>query len=816
MMMANIMVLSGQNINLQLSSTVNRICNGFDCDYNGPSILINEVMLSPTSGDGSIYGTVSGLTTQGEWIELYNPDQCNSVDISCYFLGNNAPEGGVNYGTGFLIPPNTIVPPQGFCVIRGILAPAVPSQLLVANGGNTVEIVLNWSLVSNICLGGGNRLWFPNAGGWFAFYDRNGVPQDAISWNSVTNSCMTCQPCNPGPLGVCNYAGTLASYSNIPASRKTYILSGSPALGYTYRRIPDGGNWAVDQSNVATMGNCNSICNPPPVITCNGTATVSASGGVPPYTYKWNDAMNQTTPTATGLCEGTYCVTVTDNQSQTAVSCVQVQNLALQVSVTTALSACEGEQIFINVVSNPSNSNDNYTWAGPAGFTSSSQNNVIPNALTTHSGQYIVIVEDSNQCFGKDTLNLSVYPKPVVTATSAEALICRGETTTLTATGASSYMWSGGLASGATHIVSPSITTTYTVTGTDQNGCKDTAEVLVEVIDLNLVITPLNPSICDGDVIQLHGTSNAGQPVYSWDFGANTPTITISPTMTTNYTLVVVDENGCSDTVQTTVTVNPIPSVEFSASPLNGCIPLNVFFTNLSDAGNASWNFGDGSTSAEFNPVHNYMHSGYFTVTLKIDALGCENTLSKSDYVYVFPKPYAGFRPSALNVFEDNPYVSFTDLSHGAISWHWDFGTGTADGTSTLQNPDYTFPEIGEYHVWQFVENEWNCKDSAYKYIIVKPLETIYFPNAFSPNNDGVNDWFMPLGNGSDPNDYQMLIFDRWGNLVFSTDNINIPWKGDSMDQPGKILQQGVYVYSVKINFSGIVKIYRGIVTLIF
>jgi len=176
-------------ITLQVNTRDNTICNGNPCNYNGPTILINEVMLSPSVGDGAIYD--SDNTRRGEWIELYNPDICKSIDISCYFLGNNTND-GASYGGGFTLPQGTVVPPRGFVVVRGTNAAAVPSSLLIQNGGKTIEIIV--SDISKICLGGGNRLWFPNAGGWFAFYDETGLPQDAISWFSTTNSCMSAPP----------------------------------------------------------------------------------------------------------------------------------------------------------------------------------------------------------------------------------------------------------------------------------------------------------------------------------------------------------------------------------------------------------------------------------------------------------------------------------------------------------------------------------------------------------------------------------------------------------------------------------------------
>ena len=117
-------------------TTSNTNCNGTGCNYSGPTILINEIMLCPTTNDGSSYG--SNNSQRGEWIELYNPDLCQSIDISCYYLGNNTSDGGsTNRPGGFVIPQGTIVPPSGFVIIRGSNAPAVASNLLIANGGNT-------------------------------------------------------------------------------------------------------------------------------------------------------------------------------------------------------------------------------------------------------------------------------------------------------------------------------------------------------------------------------------------------------------------------------------------------------------------------------------------------------------------------------------------------------------------------------------------------------------------------------------------------------------------------------------------------------
>ena len=188
-------------LSLTTSSQVNTKCNGQDCNYSGSQVLINEVMLSPSIYDGSLSGEGPGFvpeTNEGEWIELYNQDLCDPIDISCFILGNNSadlPNGiSENFGGAFVIPAGSIVPPGGFAIIRGIHAPLVPSNLLVQNGGTTIQITVD---SNRVCIGGGVRFWLPNSGGWLALYDRMGLPLDAIIWNDYYNACTYCNPCLP-------------------------------------------------------------------------------------------------------------------------------------------------------------------------------------------------------------------------------------------------------------------------------------------------------------------------------------------------------------------------------------------------------------------------------------------------------------------------------------------------------------------------------------------------------------------------------------------------------------------------------------------
>ena len=391
-------------LSVSVSGTINYDCANRNCYYNGPTILINEVMLSPSNYDGSMVGSSRHTSGAGEWIELYNPHKCDSIDISCYFLGNNAPDGS-NYGGGFVLPQGTVVPPQGFCLVRGARASEVPSQYLVQNGGNVVEVVIQED-ISDYCLDGGNRLWFPNAGGWFAFYDANGVPQDAISWCSQTNSCSSCYPCNPG---ACSYTGMLASYDQIPSDRKTYITSLNPQnyRGQSFCRIPDGGTWQSSPST-PTYAICNSTCIDPPPLMCSAVAVATATGGTPPYTYQWScpgDQVNR--DTAFALCAGTYTVTVTDAVGSQAISSVTIYNYEPPVShgsfiqcASDSLSVLSGGQPIGGTYSGVPISQDSLFYFDDA-ILHSTNTTVIPITYT---------FADSNGCAASIPFTVTVHP----------------------------------------------------------------------------------------------------------------------------------------------------------------------------------------------------------------------------------------------------------------------------------------------------------------------------------------------------------------------------------------------------------------------
>lgn len=610
---------------LTFSADTNHICDGNGCDYFGPSILINEVMLTPASHDGSIYGTGPGFNpgdNEGEWIELYNPDLCKPIDISCYFLGNNtneANQGLYDLGAGFAIPQGTIVPARGFVLLRGIYAPPVPSNLLVQNGGNTVEIVVND--ISRICLGGGYRLWFPNAGGWFAFYDNNGIPQDAISWNSTTNSYLYANPCNP-TTSACQFTGTLSSYDNIPAANKTYITNTDPGLtpGQSFRRMPDGGAWTLNTPANPTYATCNDICVPPAVITCDGQATVMVSGGTPPYSYIWNDPQTSNTATATGLCAGYYSVTVTDSNNVQQIDSVNIVDFIPGVTFNNLPAICIDANPF-NLTSYVSPAGGTFSGTGVTG----TNFNPATAGIGTHTISYVYA--DTNTCKDSVIQTITVKPLPVATSNITHVL-CNGGNTgqvNLTVSGGDppyTYLWNTAppqTSANANNLVAGN----YTVTITDSNGCDITYTYTVtEPSAITINLTPIDEKCensCDGQITSTVTGGTGPSYTYLWSNGQTTPNDT--GLCAGSYTVTVTDANACTKNDNASVSTTWIISADFTANPVSGTVPLSVDFSFTgSGASTYQWDFGDGGTSSVQNPSYVFDSVGLFTVTLIVNS----------------------------------------------------------------------------------------------------------------------------------------------------------------------------------------------------
>lgn len=368
---------------------------------------------------------------------------------------------------------------------------------------------------------------------------------------------------------------------------------------------------------------------------------------------------------------------------------------------------------------------------------------------------------------------------------------------------------------------------------TTNNSCKDT-------ITKTVVVHPLpdaqfgSINVCDGSVVPFNDLSTIATTdtiqSWAWDFGDGSPVINNQNTSHLYASkgsyivqLVVVSNFGCTDSVSKTKFVNPNPVVNFTANDTIGCEPLCVNFQNSSSIATGAnvawlWSFGDNSPINNLeNPMHCYSNDSirttlFYTPTFTVTSdSGCVSSLSENNYITVYPNPTANFtvEPKVASIVD--PVISITDLSTGADFWNWNFGNQQA---STVYNPaPQTYADTGTYIITLITSTQYNCIDTTTQTIIIEPDFIFYIPNAFTPNDDGINDAFT--GKGIFINEFEMAIFDRWGNLIYKTDDINKPWDGRA-NQGKEAAQADVYVYAVKVTDFKLKKhTYKGIVTLV-
>lgn len=451
----------------------------------------------------------------------------------------------------------------------------------------------------------------------------------------------------------------------------------------------------------------------------------------------------------------------------------------------------------------------------------------------------LTVISD-NGCVDSVTKTIEVYDTPDINFVFSN--VCDKDTVFFSNTTPDSLLlslWDFGDGSPidtsmtATHVYPASGLYTATLMVTDYRGCSET-------MTHDVTIFP-NPeaafefqNTCHGLPVPFNDLSTSDTSSFIsqwlWDFGDGSP-VSNNPSPTHQYsdsgsydvTLWVTTDKGCSDSISKKVTIYPQPSPMFEADR-EGCSEFCTVFHDLSDTSLTSiveweWDFGNPSFVDLQNPQKPlvcFENKGqnpiYYNVTLTVTSdKNCTASLTKPNYITVFPLPKASFLHYPKQTSIADPIVHFTDISTGAESWYWNFNDNTP--INTLQNPSHIFQDTGHFEVVLTVENSYGCIDSTINSVIIRPDWTLFIPNAFSPNGDGINDIFAPKGHGII--DYEMMIFSRWGKMIFRTTAIEKGWDG-RVQNSRKMCPQGVYIYKINIiSSNNEKKSYVGFVTLI-
>lgn len=265
--------------------------------------------------------------------------------------------------------------------------------------------------------------------------------------------------------------------------------------------------------------------------------------------------------------------------------------------------------------------------------------------------------------------------------------------------------------------------------------------------------------------------------------------------------LLVSDENRCADDTVQVIEWFPVPPlIIVQPSSYLGCTPAHIFFNNLSTPIDSTyhivWDFGDGTTVENIiSPTHLYTVPGVYDVSVAITSpIGCFTSEDFPNLIRVEPSPHADFEcdPDTL-LTNFNNTVRFTDKSTGAEHWNWQLDRFK---TTIEQNPIFTFPDTGLMKIRLIVTHPEGCKDSIIKYLDIRPVVLWHMPNAFTPNGDGLNDGFLGKGFLEGATNFNMTIWNRWGELVFKTTDYTDEWNGRAQNTGG-VSPAGVYVYLV-------------------
>ena len=383
------------------------------------------------------------------------------------------------------------------------------------------------------------------------------------------------------------------------------------------------------------------------------------------------------------------------------------------------------------------------------------------------------------------------------------------------------YHWDFGLSntnSDTSNLETPGFvypdTGIYTVTLIANPGwpCADTASLDYVVNEfLDAQIPPVNSQCLLGNNFDFQaGGEFQTYSTFSWNFGLNAnPTISIQKdpsgitfnSADTFWVYLTIESDGCfsSDSQQVQVYENPIAG--FDTAPLTGCAPFLVNFTNNSSYPfglSYSWDFGEGSSSNLDQAFHVFSEPGVYSIGLQVVSdFGCIDTVSATgvNMITVLPTPTAMLLADTNWASEFDPVFTFQDASSGASDCRLEFSNGWRVDTCNL---DFTFSgDTGRMIIKQIVVNELGCPDVYYLQVYIQPEYVLYIPNSFSPNGDGLNEGFRPVGLGA--KDYQMEIFNRWGEQVFRSQNFNESWDGTLRGQQLEPCPSAVYAYKLYV-----------------
>ncbi len=542
---------------------------------------------------------------------------------------------------------------------------------------------------------------------------------------------------------------------------------------------------------------------------------------------------------------GTYTVSLVITNIDGCTDSLQkiVRVMPIPIPNFTMTDVCAGNTVTFKDSSQVGGSGQlitGWTWTFKDNNTTSNLQN------STHfypvAGTYTInmAIVTNRGCTNDTSKTIKIWPLPVANFTANN--VCVGNVSSFTdhsspgdpADSLASRVWNFGDSTAFSSSTDPTHLYLYPGTHPVQlivataRGCVRDTTLLVVVHPLPVANFNANP-ICLGSPVNFHdlSTPTGTMTSWSWTFGdiqnntsnLQSPTHVFDSSKVYYPSLVVTSQFGCVDSIMLPLNIVPLPVVSFDANKYNGCAPLCINFIDLSfsqaDAISTwAWTFGDGTGSSVQNPPHCYKIPGTYNVTLNVSTTNmCTQSLAWNSMITAYPSPVANFFASPSETTITTPFITFTDGSSGANAWRWTFGDASG---GIAQDTSHLYANPGDYTIWLYVKNQYGCLDSTSKEIVIEPEWSFYVPNAFTPDKRGLNDGF--ICKAYNVFDFEMWIFDRWGNNLYHCTDLNQPWNGKVQNGTDgeQLAQEDVYVWKISLkDVFGVPHNYEGIVSLI-
>jgi len=539
----------------------------------------------------------------------------------------------------------------------------------------------------------------------------------------------------------------------------------------------------------------------------NGSAQVQATGGTAPFFFSWNTMPAQYNALANNLSAGTYSATVTDaNNCQTSSTIILGQPAQVTIQ-TTVLSnvLCFGDSAGVAYAEALGGAQPyQYVWSTMV------TNDTVSNLS---GGAYLVNVTDANNCLATGAVEILEY-QFVTAEIIADSVFCPGDLVNFyVATNGMNnlydYHWfvNGNLQSTQNSYTIPIYSET-------EISIELVHEVNCPALYDTVVVSPikLDPAILNvtgtTDTICLGSSGMVVATISDWSYITNVYWaeqlfVGVGPfvvTPTEDHYYVITVENSCNERIEDSVKLNVFlpPSANIYAWETEACGEVNAEFgfdyvANNYPLTDVNWNLFYNDYAGP-SPVVTFENSIDFMADLYLTfSNGCTFDYSDTVRIEVWEVPEANFYYNPDPALQ-NESTELIDISHGnPIAWEWYVEN---EFVSDEERNFYTFNEQGFFNVTEIITNEFGCTDTAHVVVEVIGYFTVYVPNAFTPDGNDHNNSFKPVMTNVKPDNYQFLIFNRWGEIIFQATNLDASWDGDYM---GALVEDGVYVYQILV-----------------